>query len=307
MALDHRRSRASRARGRRGRRRRRPHRRRRLERGSHWPLHRAQDARTRSARPSCPGLIDCHAHAGHGLLKTMGGGDSGAWMDACRVIYTSAPTRTSGTPKRKLAALERLKCGTTTGVCLFGGGDSIMRVDDPRYAARHCAAIAETGTRSFLAVGPRGRLRRAPTHRGTAVGARSARVSWDECAPLRGDHPHAAWRRGGRVNICITLPVYAAAARSGPCANTRARFATQAARYAELARSRALGLTQDGHREGTLALAHDELGLLGATPSCRTRSTSPPRTSQRASRPAPASSTTRARSCRSAAAARCRN
>ncbi|MFN7190778.1 MAG: imidazolonepropionase-like domain-containing protein, partial [Rhodospirillales bacterium] len=26
-----------------------------------------------------PGLIDAHAHAGHGLIKTMGGGNSKLW------------------------------------------------------------------------------------------------------------------------------------------------------------------------------------------------------------------------------------
>ena len=101
-----------------------------------------------------PGLIDCHAHAGHGLLKTLGGGDSEAWMEACRVVYTTGSDEEFWYAEAKLAALERLKFGTTTGVCMFGGGDSIMRVDDPKYAARHSAAIAETGTRSFLAVGP---------------------------------------------------------------------------------------------------------------------------------------------------------
>src|SRR5262249_48046069 len=101
-----------------------------------------------------PGLIDCHAHAGHGLLKTMGAGDADAWTDACRVIYTTGSDEDFWYAEARLAALERLKAGTTTGVCFFGGGDTIMRVDDPRYAARHCAAITEAGTRSFLAIGP---------------------------------------------------------------------------------------------------------------------------------------------------------
>ena len=30
-----------------------------------------------------PGLIDGHAHAGHGMIKTMGGGNSEQWYDAC--------------------------------------------------------------------------------------------------------------------------------------------------------------------------------------------------------------------------------
>ena len=35
-----------------------------------------------------PGLIDCHSHAGHGLVKSLGDGDGEAWFEACEVIYT---------------------------------------------------------------------------------------------------------------------------------------------------------------------------------------------------------------------------
>ena len=35
-----------------------------------------------------PGMIDAHAHAGHGLVKTLGGCDSKAWYRACHAIYT---------------------------------------------------------------------------------------------------------------------------------------------------------------------------------------------------------------------------
>ena len=41
-----------------------------------------------------PGLIDSHAHAGHGMLRTMGtGGDAGAWMKAAAQVYTEAERR----------------------------------------------------------------------------------------------------------------------------------------------------------------------------------------------------------------------
>jgi cytosine/adenosine deaminase-related metal-dependent hydrolase len=211
-----------------------------------------------------PGLIDCHGHAGHGLLKTLGGGDSEAWMEACRVVYTTGSDEDFWYAEAALSALERLKCGTTTGVSLFGGGDSIMRVDDPRYAARHCAAIAETGTRSFLAVGPS----RPPAPRTYASwhgGQRQDRaVSWDEmyacCEEIvRTQHGTA----DGRVNICIDLPVYQPQYRPDHLEFART-FREQAVQYGELARSHGLGLTQDGHRAGTLQLARDELGLLGA-------------------------------------------
>ena len=37
-----------------------------------------------------PGLIDGHGHAGHGLVKTLHGGDALAWYESCRRIYTTA-------------------------------------------------------------------------------------------------------------------------------------------------------------------------------------------------------------------------
>ena len=37
-----------------------------------------------------PGLIDGHAHAGHGLIKTMGGGRADLWYTACEAAYTVA-------------------------------------------------------------------------------------------------------------------------------------------------------------------------------------------------------------------------
>jgi len=210
-----------------------------------------------------PGLIDCHAHAGHGLLKTIGGGDADAWMDACRVVYTVGSDEHFWYAEARLAALERIRCGTTTGVCLFGGGDSIMRVDDPAYAERHCSAIAEAGTRSFLAVGPS----RPPAPRLYATWRGDERtdreVDWqtmrDTCEEiLRTQHGRA----NGRVNICIVLPVWQPEHDHEHREHERT-YRDQAGEYADLARSRGVRITQDGHRDGTLALAHAELGLLG--------------------------------------------
>jgi 5-methylthioadenosine/S-adenosylhomocysteine deaminase len=211
-----------------------------------------------------PGLIDSHAHAGHGLLKTLGGGDSEAWMEACRVVYTTGSDEEFWYAEAKLAALERVRFGTTTGVCLFGGGDSIMRVDDPKYAARHSAAIAETGTRSVLAVGPS----RPPGPRVYANWDGDKRVDtevsfeqmYETCEEIvRTQHGIA----NGRVNISITLPVYQPQHESGHAAYAQV-FRDQARQYSDLAKRNHLGFTQDGHRAGTLALAHKELGLLAS-------------------------------------------
>ncbi|UUZ70280.1 amidohydrolase family protein [Polaromonas sp. P2-4] len=130
-----------------------------------------------------PGLIDSHAHAGHGMLRTMGAGDPNAWMDACAVIYTSASDEQFWHAESAMTSLERLKAGVTTGVSLFGGGDSIMRVDDPKYAKAHCDAVARAGTRSVVvgrAFAARG------THALSGLGHRAADGARHRCSDHAG-------------------------------------------------------------------------------------------------------------------------
>jgi cytosine/adenosine deaminase-related metal-dependent hydrolase len=137
-----------------------------------------------------------------------------------------------------------------------------MRVDDPRYAARHCAAIAEAGTRSFLAIGPSRppAPRRYRTWRG---GSRDDReVSFEQmhetCEEIiRTQHGGA----GGRVHVCVTLPVFLPQ-HDAEHKQYEKIFRDQARQYGDLARQKGLAFTQDGHRTGTLELA-DEMGLLG--------------------------------------------
>ncbi|MFW0755301.1 amidohydrolase family protein [Pseudomonas sp. H11T01] len=220
------------------------------------------DARNKAV---LPGLIDSHAHAGHAMLKTIGGGEGDAWMEACQTIYTSASGVEFWEADARLSALERLKCGTTTGVSLLGGGDSIMRVDDPVYAQRHAQAIAEIGTRSVVAVGPS----RPPAPR--------TYLDWSTEPPTRRDVNFETMFEvceeiarscdgmgDGRVRIAITLPVYAPQYEPSHW-ELAPLFRQQAQDYLALAHRYGLTFTQDGHRAGTLALAHRELGLLGPT------------------------------------------
>lgn len=209
-----------------------------------------------------PGLIDAHAHAGHAMLRTLGGANGEAWTAACEAIYTCASDEAFWELESHLAALERLKAGVTTGVSLLGGGDSIMRVDDPVYARRHCDAVVRTGTRSIVAVGPsRPPEPRAYTRHG-ANGSDTRNVDfaqmYDVCKAIIDDcHGDA----GGRIEIALALPVYAP--EHDPAAAAYERdYRREAARYAALAGERGLRLTQDGHRAGTLDFAHRELGLL---------------------------------------------
>ena len=101
-----------------------------------------------------PGLIDCHGHAGHSLVKSLGGGDSAAWFAACETIYTRGSSEGFWAADSALAGLERLKGGVTCAVSLLGGGADIHRTDHPAFGEAHCRAQAELGLRAFLAAGP---------------------------------------------------------------------------------------------------------------------------------------------------------
>ena len=81
------------------------------------------------------------------------------------------------------------------------------------------------------------------------------RAACDEI--IRAQHGTA----NGRVHVCIVLPVWQPQ-HDPEHREYESTFRAQAAEYADVARSRGLRITQDGHREGTLVLAN-ELGLLG--------------------------------------------
>ena len=78
----------------------------------------------------------------------------GLWYKACERAYTVGSTPAFWRAEARLAALERLRFGVTTGVSLLGGGDSIMRTDEPDYGDAHCEGVVEVGTRSVVAIGP---------------------------------------------------------------------------------------------------------------------------------------------------------
>lgn len=203
-----------------------------------------------------PGFVDSHAHAGHGLVKTMGNGDSAAWMEACRVIYTTASPPSFWAAEARLAGLERLMAGVTTGVSLLGGGDSIMRVDSPAAGEARARAIAEIGIREVMAVGPT----RPPFPRRYD----DRDVAFEEQLEVMGllfERLHGpSLNAGGLMHLCTLMPVYREAQHD-------------AAKVAEIRAQgeavRALGARfgarfhQDGHRNGSIAMADTMFSLLG--------------------------------------------
>ena len=213
-----------------------------------------------------PGLIDCHAHAGHGLVKTLGGDDGDAWYRACEAFYTRASSPDFWGAEAALAALERLKFGVTCGVSLFGGGDSILRTDEPVYADRHCESVRKVGIRTFLAVGPcrppfpRRFVRRREGAAETLEVGFEQQLATSE-AVARSWHGAAS----GRINVCIVSPTLRREHLEDPklTASARAELLAQAREARALSRRLGSLFTQDGHTRGSVAFAHAELDLLG--------------------------------------------
>ncbi|HEY8380769.1 MAG TPA: amidohydrolase family protein [Microvirga sp.] len=210
-----------------------------------------------------PGLIDGHAHAGHGLIKTMGGGRGQLWYEACETAYTVGSTEAFWHAEAQLAALERLRFGVTTGVSLLGGGDSIMRTDERAYADAHCSGVLEVGTRSIVAVGPT----RPPFPRKYARWSGSARedlaVSFDQqmrtCRSVI-EAWHGSHRR--RISVAMLTPTLRDEHIKELAPDVLEEARQQALVARALSRETGTLFTQDGHTRGSVAYA-DDLGILG--------------------------------------------
>ena len=203
-----------------------------------------------------PGLIDGHAHAGHGLVKTMGGGDSAAWSEACRVIYTTASPPSFWRAEARLAALERLMFGVTTGLSLLGGGDSVMRTDTPAHGNAHMEGVREIGIREIMAVGPT----RPPHPRIYADHGTETQVSFQqqlETVAALIETWHGADET--RLQVATLMPVYRDPATHGDIT----LIERQGRAIQDLGRARGTLFHQDGHRAGSLDMAHRLFGLLG--------------------------------------------
>ncbi|MDB5412729.1 MAG: amidohydrolase [Rubritepida sp.] len=202
-----------------------------------------------------PGLIDTHAHAGHGLVKTLGNGDFAAWGEACRVIYSSASPAEFWYAEARLAGLERLKAGVTTGVSVLGGGDCVMRVDTPAAGEARGRAIAEIGIREVMAVGPR----RPPFPQDYTMEDGSTRaIRFEDQLETMGLLFERLHDRG-RMRLCTMMPVYRDATHD------RAKVAeikAQGRAMRELGTKFKAIFHQDGHRAGSIAVTQDMFGLL---------------------------------------------
>ncbi len=210
-----------------------------------------------------PGMIDAHAHAGHGFIKTLGGGRSDLWYDACGFTYTQGSTPEFWRAEAQLAALERLRFGVTTGVSLLGGGDTILRTDEPVYGDAHCDGVKEVGTRSFVAVGPTRPPHPLTYGRWKGSKAQTYPVSYEQqlatCRTLiKGWHG----KHGQRLNIALITPTLREEHHKELSTPDMEQAMAQARQVSSLARDNGLVFTQDGHTTGSVAFAQ-KLGILG--------------------------------------------
>ena len=208
-----------------------------------------------------PGLIDSHAHAGHSLIRSLGAGNGQAWFDACAEIYARASTVDFWRAEAQLAQLERLMSGVTTSLTLLGGGADVYRTDDPAFGDAHCEVTAATGLRTMLAVGP-GRAPFPQKYRRIHDGrAQDTDLTFDRQLEVS-EALIRKWNdfRDHRTGICLIMPVYNAGDMSDPAQATEIRH--MSGRVAEMRAKHGVLFTQDGHRNGSVAIARD-LGLLG--------------------------------------------
>ncbi|MBN2336003.1 amidohydrolase family protein [Candidatus Bathyarchaeota archaeon] len=209
-----------------------------------------------------PSLMDGHSHAGHSLLRSLGMHNE-TWYEACNRIYAEGSTEQFWAADAQLLNLERLKFGTTCGVTFLGGGDSVMRSNDPVYAERHCDAIEKIGVKAFLAVGPR----RPPFPSKYASWSGESKtehmVSFENqietCSKvIKANHGRA----GGRVNIAMMFPTPHPEVKPITGAELERLKYMSGAAYG-LAESHGLMFTMDGHTRGTVKFCHEELGIAG--------------------------------------------
>ena len=205
-----------------------------------------------------PGLIDSHAHAGHGLTRNLGaraGGD--AWFQACEDLYTRGSTAGFWQAEARLSAQERLKAGITTCTMLLGGGADHYRTETREAGDLHCAATREAGLRTMLAAG----VNRAPfpkTYRSLDQ-SREITLSFDDqlavCAELAEGHNDLL---GAGTGVCLIMPVY----QPDEVAEDPQTIRRMCRDVMDLREKAGLLFTQDGHRNGSIELA-ETLEIIG--------------------------------------------
>ncbi len=98
-----------------------------------------------------PGLIDCHGHSGHSLLKGLSVDTIHNWGDSVYQIQFLYSDEEFWAADGRLAAMDRLKNGVTTSVSVIG---CEPRADKPDYAREVALGYEKLGARAVIGVGP---------------------------------------------------------------------------------------------------------------------------------------------------------
>jgi cytosine/adenosine deaminase-related metal-dependent hydrolase len=192
----------------------------------------------------------------------MGMEQGNRWEEICGEVYTTASPPEFWYAEARLAALERLRFGVTCGVSLLGGGDTIMRTDDPAYGSAHCEGVADIGTRSVVAIGPtRAPHPRIYASRDASDASLPYPVSFERqlqsCRVLLN-----RWHGVQSLSIALLYPVLRDEHEANLPADAYAEAVRQAQEVRAMSRERHVLFTQDGHWRGSVRRARD-MGLLG--------------------------------------------
>jgi len=206
-----------------------------------------------------PGFIDGHSHAGHGLVRTLGGDDFPVWRQACRDIYMLGATPEFWAAEARLSSIERLKAGVTTAIAYLGGGDENNRSDGVDVPTAYTAAYGEAGGRLVLGIGPT-RPPYPKTYARYVDGVREEfqvdfETQHETCRRLLRDLPSA------RIGVALTTPTVNPEIHRGP---NFSELCDIARRMKRLAKDHDAVLMMDGQRGGTVEFAVRELGIVDA-------------------------------------------
>lgn len=209
-----------------------------------------------------PGLIDGHGHAGHALVKSLGM-DTEQWYPATERIYARGSSIDFWRAEALLTGVEKVRFGVTTSLSFFGGGDMVMRTDDPAYGDAYMSAIDTVGLRFFLAVGPR----RPPFPRTytqwSGDSSRDVEVTFERQLEVS-ESLIKTWNGAGqgRLHIAMMFPTHHP--ETTPLTPAAlAELTTQARAARALSKRYGLLFAQDGHSRGSVKFADAVFDILG--------------------------------------------
>ncbi len=207
-----------------------------------------------------PGLVDAHAHAGHTLVKTLGGGDGAKWTEAVESIYPRGATPDFWGADGSLAALERLKAGVTTSLSIFGAYGS--RTDEASHALAHAAGYRRVGVRHVICPGASPPPYPNTFFRWDGDSHESVAVTLDRQLAVCEELTQALQDRDGAMSRVMLCAPVAFSGRPGVTPELAQQYDDTAKQVRALSRSLGVGFTQDGHKGGTVRAAA-AAGLLG--------------------------------------------